>query len=147
LVTPNAVDCQMQLAELRRRLIGGMRDRLESLSDSVEHYQGSSGLASPPRTGSYTHRRELDDALARGHRSLAYRLQMTREQLRGSLLRLEALSPLETLQRGYCVCMNRSKGVLVTTQQEAAPGDHLEIRVSDGIVPSIATESTQGGWR
>ncbi len=146
LVTPNAVDCQMQLAELRRRLIGGMRDRLESLSDSVEHYQGRLDRQSPANRID-THRRELDDALARGHRSLAYRLQMTREQLRGSLLRLEALSPLETLQRGYCVCMNRSKGVLVTTQQEAAPGDHLEIRVSDGIVPSIATESTQGGWR
>ncbi len=139
LVTPNMLDSRMQLAELRRRLMRGMQDQL----------QGNEGALDRARTRLERHsptaqidirRRGVDDLLERAHRTLAHRLQMTREMVRGAGMQLEALSPLQTLQRGYSLCENRTRGRLVRSHREVEPGDLLEIRVADGRIHSTVTE-------
>jgi exodeoxyribonuclease VII large subunit len=61
-------------------------------------------------------------------------LTRTREQrLRASAGKLEALSPLAALNRGYSVALDRSGRVLKHTA-DFAPGSGFALRVSDGSV-------------
>lgn len=139
LVTPNVIDCRMQLAELRRRLIRGIQDSLQASAASLESARRQLGRHSPAaRIDGY--RREVDDALARGHRATSLLLRMAGERVRGATLRLESLSPLGTLERGYCLCHHVAKGVLVRSRRAVETGDQLEIRVADGVIRSEVTE-------
>ncbi|MGE5620884.1 MAG: exodeoxyribonuclease VII large subunit [Sphingomonadaceae bacterium] len=142
LVTPNVLDCRMQIADLRRRLVRALRDRLQESESILDRAKRLLDRHSP-EVEIATRRRGVDDLIERGHRCLAHRLQVTRELLRGSALRLEALSPLQTLERGYCLCENLGKGVLVRSHRLVEPGDPLRIRVADGTIRSTAT-STEG---
>ncbi len=143
MVTPNMLDCRIQIAEMRRRLTQSVQDRLLAAADTLDDQRRRLERHTPSaRIEAY--RREIDEALARGHRALAHRLQITREQLRGSLLRVEALSPYQTLERGYCLCTDRTKGILVRSHRAVETGDQLDIRVADGAIRSVATETWDG---
>ncbi len=137
LITPNVLDCRMQLADLRRRLIRGMQDRLQEAESALDRAERRLERHSP---GSEidARRRNVDDLIERGHRTLAHRLQITRELLRGSTLRMEALSPLHTLQRGYCLCEDRTRGILVRSRKAVEAGDLLQITVADGKIDAVA---------
>ncbi|MHB0870343.1 MAG: exodeoxyribonuclease VII large subunit [Chloroflexota bacterium] len=137
LVTPSVLDCRTQLADLRRRLIRGMQDGLQETEGALDRAQRQLERHSPAAEID-ARRRGIDDLIGRGHLCLAHRFQMTRELIRGSTLRLEALSPSQTLERGYCLCENRTRGVLVRSRCLVEPGDLLEIRVADGTVSSVA---------
>ncbi len=139
LVTPNVSEIRMQMADLQRRLRRGMEDCLGAYSTAVDRAARQLARHSP-RAEIDARRQEVEDALDRGHHALAHRLQVTREQMRGSVLRLEALSPLKTLDRGYCLCYDRTKGILVRRRLTVEPGDRLEIRVADGIIGSTALD-------
>jgi exodeoxyribonuclease VII large subunit len=110
-----ALEQQLQEARYELRLA---RDRLLSRSPAAE-------LA--------RRRVAVRAELRRGLASLERAVQLAREQLRGRSLQLEALSPERTLGRGYAVCTLASGAVLRSIQQ-AAPGDEMDITVSDGSV-------------
>ncbi|HEX2922872.1 MAG TPA: exodeoxyribonuclease VII large subunit [Chloroflexota bacterium] len=141
LVTPNVIDCRMELAEMRRRMIRGMQDLLLASSSALTQTRHRIERHSPSSQID-TRRRGVDELLARGHRSMLARLQFSREQVNGSILQLEALSPLQTLSRGYSICRDRATGTLIRSYQAVEPGDRLEIRVADGVVESTATVTT-----
>lgn len=138
LVTPNVLDCRMQLADLTRQLIRGMQDSLTGSRSALDRARREMERQSPVLRIEAA-RRESDALLSRGHQTLAHRLQMSREQLRGSALRLEALSPLQTLNRGYSLCHLSGTGALVRSAGDVQPGDQLRIRVVDGTIDSTAT--------
>jgi exodeoxyribonuclease VII large subunit len=142
LITPNLIDCRMQLAEMRRRLMVTMQDRLDTLSNDIERCRARLERHSPAsRIDQY--RREVDEAITHGHRLLAHRLQVTREQLKGRTERLRTLSPLLTLERGYCLCLDRKSGALVKSYRSVEEGDELNIRVADGTIHTIVTSAEQ----
>ena len=136
MVTPNVLDFRMQLADLRHRLSRSIDDTLISASDSVEQARRQLGRYSPVDVLG-TRRREVDDVIAAGARVLVHRLQVSREQLRGSLLGLAALSPFQTLERGYSLCFDSKTGALVRSVSEVSVGDDLRIQVADGQIDSL----------
>ncbi len=142
LVTPNVSDSRMQLTDLKRRLTRAMEDQIQEGESALDRARTRLERHSPSMEID-TRRRGIDDLIDRGHRTLAHRFQMTREMLRGSALRLEALSPLQTLHRGYSLCENRTQGILVRSHRSVVEGDLLEIRVADGSVSSTATGSSE----
>ncbi len=144
LVTPNVLDFRMQLAESKRRLAWTLQDRLQEAENALVRSRDRLERHSPSAEIE-ARRRGVDDLIERGHGLLAHNLQMTRERLRGSALRLETLSPMQTLHRGYSLCENRTKGILVRSYRSAEPGDQLEIRVADGCVSSRATGTAGPG--
>ena len=44
---------------------------------------------------------------------------------------LDAMSPLKVLGRGYSIARNEN-GTLIASVKDAAPGERLELRLSDG---------------
>ena len=69
----------------------------------------------------------------RGHlRELAYRIQ-------GLAGRLEALSPVAVLSRGYALALRAADGALVTDARDLAPGDAVQVRLARGAFDAAVT--------
>lgn len=69
----------------------------------------------------------MQQGLARRHRAFA-----------AAAGKLDALSPLRVLDRGYAV-VRRPEGEVVTRAQALAPGDALSIQLGDGAVDAVVT--------
>ncbi|MEW6242572.1 MAG: exodeoxyribonuclease VII large subunit, partial [Chloroflexota bacterium] len=79
-----------------------------------------------------TDRQRLDDLARRGLTGLVHRAALESTRLKGLARRLEALSPLAVLERGYALVTREVDGGLVTRVAEARAGASLRVRVSDG---------------
>lgn len=49
-------------------------------------------------------------------------------------VRLDTLSPLATLQRGYAIVSSAADEHIVTSSQDLQPGDHIRARLKSGAV-------------
>jgi exodeoxyribonuclease VII large subunit len=87
--------------------------------------------------------RDAGDALRRLSRDLAVRslraVERRRASLRETAARLEALSPLATLSRGYAVALNEAGGALPSAAL-FAPGMPFALELRDGRVHATADE-------
>ena len=79
-----------------------------------------------------THRQQVDDQVRLAARLLTHRLDLRRSALVGLQARLDALSPLATLERGYAVVRRQDTGEVVQSVKQVGGGDSLSIRVVDG---------------
>ena len=61
-------------------------------------------------------------------------------QLMQQLARLDSLSPVKVLTRGYALVYHENK--LITSVQQAAPGDELHIRLGDGEIQAVVQAHT-----
>jgi len=82
-------------------------------------------------------RQNLDERHQRTVTVQRHRLALLREQLGGMRLRLQALSPQSTLNRGYAVVSHRDTGAVVTHTAQVSSGDGIDVRVSDGHFTGI----------
>ena len=74
----------------------------------------------------------LDGICGRLRAAGADRVSRARERQTGSVARLETLSPLKVLSRGYAVTMRHAHPVVSAAQSRA--GDRLELIYHDGCV-------------
>ncbi len=63
---------------------------------------------------------------------LSHRLSIERERIKGAKERLDALSPLQILKRGYAIVRDLNTGDVVSSIGDTQAGHLLEIRVSNG---------------
>ncbi len=104
--------------------IHGKRGEIERATDLLRRFS--------PRAILDQRRQELDDRQRRMATHEQHRLQLLRQKLSGLNLRLQALSPQATLERGYAIVSRRRDGVVVTRTDQVEPGDRIDVRVSDG---------------
>jgi exodeoxyribonuclease VII large subunit len=57
--------------------------------------------------------------------------------------RLDALSPLDVLSRGYAIVYRQPGGVIVRRAREVRPGDALRLRVAEGEIDATAEASRE----
>ncbi len=88
---------------------------------------------------SYTtaHRiRTLNSVLERNyqslHNSIKSHLQIQQQALMSAAAKLDALSPLATLQRGFSITTKNSR--IITSVQAVATGDKINVRLADGLL-------------
>jgi exodeoxyribonuclease VII large subunit len=103
-------------------LLAEQRNLLASLAAALRY-------ASPDRR-IQSERQRVDELARRAHSSLLHRVQLQSARLHGMERRLEALSPLAVLARGYAVVTRKDDGSVVSLVAQAA--DEMKIRVSDG---------------
>ncbi len=75
---------------------------------------------------------KLDDLSARASRALTHHLQLERVHINTQTQRLESLSPLAVLKRGYAVVTRRQDGVIVHNAGQAPAGSELRLRLAEG---------------
>ena len=71
-------------------------------------------------------------------------LSHCRSRLGEIVARIESLSPLEVLARGYAVVKRMKDGRVIRTQSEVRPGEMTETLISDGRLISKVTEVKEG---
>lgn len=74
----------------------------------------------------------VDDRDVKLRKAAQTRLRHLRQRLDALAAQLESLSPLNVLARGYS--LTRSDGKVVRSIQDVAPGDPVEIVLSDGVL-------------
>jgi exodeoxyribonuclease VII large subunit len=123
-----------RLAGAERRRLQEYRTRLDVASARVRHHDIRGTLASM--------RRELQTrgaALASAAHAALMRRRAQVEALSG---RLEALSPLNILERGYALVFD-AKGKLIKNAQQVSSGDEIRAQVSRGTIHATVKKTTE----
>lgn len=121
--------CRRQ-AEALRRLTAAWRQRLQRERARLRHADAVLRATHPQRRLARL-RERLAGVSARPQAAIAWRLQHDALHLRGLARSLEAVSPLATVARGYAI-LQHVDGRIVRSVEQAAVGDALDARVSDG---------------
>jgi exodeoxyribonuclease VII large subunit len=131
IVTPDQMDLRRRLFELSARLTGLMEERLferrRKVTEQLRTLQHFS-----PAVRLVQARQQVDDLTSRLLTTLQHNLSLRRERLKGLMGRLEGVSPLATLERGYAIVRRVDDGQVVRSVAQVAAGDELRVRVSDG---------------
>lgn len=125
LVVPEREGLQVVIDELRERLHSAMRRDLGQRRERLTRVQ----LRGPMQrvTDGRLRLDELSDRIHIGVRKGLTRDQAQLAQLSG---RLDAMSPLRVLERGYVVVTQ--DGAAVTSSARLSPGDAVRLRFADG---------------
>jgi len=107
-----------------------MSDRLAARTKFLDDAVARMGRALSGRVRE--EERRARDALSRIERSVATRLEAAAAGLAGLEGRLEALSPLSTLKRGYSVVLDEKTGRVVSSYAQLKIGDDVLLVLSVG---------------
>jgi exodeoxyribonuclease VII large subunit len=131
ILVPDGAELRDRIGEARRRLEGSVRGRVEALSEECRRLMASSVFRHP---GAFVEERiqRLDEAAGKMRRAFAGLWELGRERLRSAAGRLEALSPLACLARGYSITFDASSGRTVRSVKELKPGSEVRTRLADG---------------
>ena len=88
-------------------------------------------------------RMQIDDRLKSARRSLAHLLTLNAERVQGIRLRLDSLSPRDTLRRGYAIVQRKDDGSVIGASGEVAIGDDIDITLTDGELEAKITSTRQ----
>jgi exodeoxyribonuclease VII large subunit len=131
IITPDVAELRQNVDALLQVLDQTLLDQVEENRVALESLRRALRLASP-RNQVLIARQRVTDWQLRLTSAFLGRLELQRAQLRGLNGRLEAISPLSTLARGYAIVRRERDDALVRSVQDVQPGDHLRVRVSDG---------------
>ncbi len=133
-VVPDAQELRHRLHQMRARVIGLAFHHVSRRRQQVEAEQRALRLNSPQHRLDAA-RLRVDD-LTRTMESLMHtRLSLARTQVEGLKARLDALNPLNVLERGYAVAV-RSDGAVMTSIDDVEVGEHMWVYLRDGHVES-----------
>ena len=130
LVSPDAEELRAHLRTLSEACLTAMRDGLHDRGRSVAVARGR--LSPTGLQGEVAGSRDRLGNLARGLRDSAAReLAVRSERLDSLAERLDAVSPLGTLRRGYAI-VERPEGGVVTLVRAVRATELLVVRLQDG---------------
>ena len=122
-------DLAQQLDELERRLTGNISYQLERQQSRVDRCRITSPATaintSKVRLGYLAEKLNLHSHSALRHRA---------DQLLNLTSKLDTLSPLATLHRGYAIVSSEADDHILTSSQDVQPGDRIRARLKSGAV-------------
>ncbi len=138
-LTPDRREVLAALGILRERMAEAAERRLKLAKQRLDQLATRSVLRRPLQRINDLKQR-LDDTAARLSRAAKVRLAQMAQKLAEVSARLETLSPLQVLSRGYSLT-HTADGRLVRDAGPLRPGDLLITRVADGLIRSLVTEA------
>ncbi len=136
-LVPDVAEEVKGVAWARDRVRTLIRQLVERESQTLADLRARPVLADP-RTLLDAREVEVTDLRDRGRRVLDHRLARALDDVTHQRARARALSPLETLRRGYAVVQG-ADGAVLASVAGARSGDPLTIRVADGRVLATTT--------
>jgi exodeoxyribonuclease VII large subunit len=133
-VIPSADELTARLTQLRRRLATNLRGRAIAARRNLDQLARGRVLREP-RSLIYDRSRRLDELDEKAARAIRKRLATTNERLAAMAARLESLSPLAVLARGYSVT-TRVGGEVVRDAGQVRPGEMIHTRLARGEIAS-----------
>lgn len=130
LVVKSKVELAAHIAQLEKRLLQSLRIYYENLYGRFRRLASSRMLTSPLALLERPVRR-LDDAVEGLFSASQDRLRRAGERLNLQTAKLNALSPLFPLKKGYAVVKD-ARGKAVKSAAALAPGDRLSLQFAEG---------------
>ena len=129
-VVPDQQELLTQLDVVDVRLRSAIGTRLERYETWLQEFETR---LSPARRTEAIHQlsQRIDDLETASRNAIARRLSDSKRDLQGFAHRLNALSPLATLARGYSISRKMSGEVLTATQQVSV-GDRIAVQLANG---------------
>ena len=128
--TPHVNELKIGLLERLNRLDGDMENRLSGAQRRSADLKTRLERLSPLRQ-IQNDRQRLDELQERTRRALASTLRLQRSHLESLHKRMDSLSPLAVLKRGYAV-VRSANGALLYSARQVSAGDELQIHLIDG---------------
>jgi exodeoxyribonuclease VII large subunit len=146
LVAPAAEDFLARFRQTGKRLSAALRWRLSAARARWEAVAAHRAFRRP-RERIETLAMQVDELEARANRALRQRLFLAGSQVRQQAARLDSLSPLGVLSRGYSLTQRLADGRIVRDATELNAGDEIVTRFGKGratsTVASVAGESVE----
>jgi exodeoxyribonuclease VII large subunit len=118
------LDARARLFSSTSNLLAEQKTILSSLASRLKYVSPSRRIQSE--------RQRLDELTRRALTALTHRAQLQSARVKGLAGRLESLSPLAVLKRGYAVVTRKDDGALISKVRQAIAGGQIQVRVSDG---------------
>jgi exodeoxyribonuclease VII large subunit len=139
LIVPSREELVTLLDGLRRRVAGALRSRLAHARSRLDALAGDR-VFRRPLDRIHDGVRRVDELQIRAVRAMQRGLERGHERLSGLSGRLESLSPLSVLRRGYSLTHRADDGRLVLSARAVAVGERLTTRLAHGSVSSRVEE-------
>ncbi len=123
------LDLQAEVQTYKARLISATVNLIAEQKASLASLTAQLRYLSPARL-IQSERQRVDELSRRAFMSVAYRVNLQKNHFEGTQKRLEALSPLAVLARGYAVVTRKADGGVVSRVAQAS--NVMKVRVSDG---------------
>ena len=137
LVVKSRLELENHLDQLRLRLAAQMRGRLALLKERTGGLQRR--LRTPRQLLQHLRQRQ-SDYQRRLARAMNGRLQLARAALATGIGRLDALSPLQTLARGYAIVWRQGEEKPLRDLAGLRPGDDVKLRLACGSLRARVLE-------
>lgn len=138
-LTPDRREVLEALGGLRERMADAAERRLKFARQRLDQFATRPALRRPLQR-ILDLKQRLDDTAGRLARAVKLRLSQAEQKLAEVSARLETLSPLQVLARGYSLT-HTADGRLVRDPAGLRPGDLLLTRVADGTIRSLVTDA------
>jgi len=123
---------QRELVSWLERMAGGLRAAVQRQTQRQrERLNAQARHLRDPRQVLKTLQLRVDELSERALRAVAMRLRIARQALRGGSERLQALSPLAVLERGYSIART-DDGIVVRDAANLRTGNRLHLRFARG---------------
>lgn len=143
-VVPSAEQVRALLSTHRQRLVRVLRERVAAMRTRL-HQFAARPIFRRPFDRVHALLQRLDELSARAGRAVSYRCERARRALQAVSGRLESLSPLAVLARGYSITTRAADGSLVRDAATVCPGELLHTRLAQGSIASRVVGDGESG--
>lgn len=144
LAVPDQQQERQRLEGLTLRLRQAMEVQLDRDRKELTRLEQSRVLRNPVAVVD-DQRMHLDGVQRRLAMALERTLRRGRVELAGLAGRVDAMSPLKVLSRGYAIA--KAEGRAVTTVEQVQPGQAMDVLVADGVYHCRVEEKEEQQWR
>ncbi len=141
-VVPSGDELRQTLAQHAQRLLSQLRSRATTARMRLETLSARRVFRRPFAMIQQAEQR-LDELDVRATRAVQRKLADRRAQIVASAARLESLSPLGVLGRGYSLTLREADGQLIRDANALRPGDRLRTRFATGEAISRVEETRE----
>ncbi|MHC1585681.1 MAG: exodeoxyribonuclease VII large subunit [Candidatus Syntropharchaeia archaeon] len=139
LVVPEKDALRRELASLMTRLEGRVRKMAEMYAEKLRAIERSVAFRKPKEI-LHQHRQHLDDLLRKAESEMNHFLEIQRKNLDLQKGKLDTLSPLGMLERGYAICLRIPERKVVKGVDEVERDDRVCVLVRDGEIACSVEE-------
>ena len=140
-ISPDIGGLRIAMQDVQLRLLAAIHDYMDALRTTTEE-QLHRLSREHPREHYERARRQMHEATLTLQRQMAHRTALEHERLSGAALRLQSLSPLLTMARGYAAITRDRDQAPITTIADVTPPEAITIRVRDGALAATVTKIT-----
>lgn len=134
-VVPSLAELELGLRDIEDRLRELVAQRIQAGQKRLTELAGRRVFRLPLERVR-TQEQKLDDLSARMQRALKRRIAQASERLQATAARLESLSPLNVLSRGYSLTRKQADGAVIRRPDQVKAGDLLVTRLQQGEIVS-----------